>query len=252
MPYRTVTLGSALAMTLLAGTWSAPASAAPAGAKVTVTSSLRGKTSLPLRSKWTATVNLPAEDVQSVNFFIDGRMAWSEKNAPYVFGADDGFLITTFLAPGRHTFTTTVLTKESRVASDTVELNVASAPPPPTALNGVWTRSRTDANPILTGRWRLTFDRVGAWVLDPVGTGVVEQSNIAGNVLTLLGPVRMSPEEEGVFAHGAHVWGHICEEGSPAGTFRWTVSGDRLTLTAVDAGCSNRQDLLQGTWIRVR
>ena len=43
-----------------------------------VTSSLDGKTVLPLRTRWLAYPKLPAAKIQEVDFLIDGKLRWIE------------------------------------------------------------------------------------------------------------------------------------------------------------------------------
>ena len=90
-----------------------------------VTSTLDGKHSIPLRTHWIAKPEPAGAIVTQVDFLIDGKLAWTEMNSPYVFGSDDdganlGYLITTWLTPGRHTFTVRAIGESGRAVSDTV------------------------------------------------------------------------------------------------------------------------------------
>jgi len=140
-----------------------------------ITSSLDGRTSLPFRIRWIATPtgDTPTGDsVSTVDFLIDGKLIWIEHAAPYVFGGDDnganeGFLITTWLTPGSHQFTAQATTANGETASDTVNATVEQPPLPPAPLRGFWTRTVTKADlekaglaPPPAGRWKLIFDRV--------------------------------------------------------------------------------------------
>ena len=75
---------------------SSPASAA----RLTITSTLAGHTSLPHRIYWQATPSVPGTDVSEVDFLIDGKVYWVEYNAPYFYGGNYNYLVTSFLPPG--------------------------------------------------------------------------------------------------------------------------------------------------------
>jgi hypothetical protein len=82
-----------------------------------VRSSFDGKQVLPRRSHWIGYTDLPRKQVDRVEFVIDGTVRWVERTAPYVYAADHngqelGWLITTWLAPGRHRFVVRVFDKQ--------------------------------------------------------------------------------------------------------------------------------------------
>src|SRR5690348_10747997 len=105
----------------------------------TVSSTLDGKTVLPVRSQWIATPQ-NAQNISEVDYFIDGYHAWTEHNAPFVYGGDRSWLVTTFLKPGQvHTFTVRATTTDNQVATDTVKAQVTAPPAPPTKFRGAWT-----------------------------------------------------------------------------------------------------------------
>ena len=239
---------------LAALSWALLAAAQSSG-PFKVTSSLEGTSTLPTRVKWLVTSGVDVWDIESVTFLIDGKTRWVERGSPYEYGgAAERYLITTWLTPGKHTFTSKVTTLDGRTALNTVTATVAKPPAPPAALAGMWARTRTDANPQLSGRWNIIFDEVGAWVTDPQSSGVVEHIRVAGNVISVSVPIQMGLDHIGVPAYGAKViFGHLCEdEAGSDGTFRWSVQGDRLTLRAIRPGCGNRQSLWEGTWTRVK
>jgi hypothetical protein len=96
--------------------------------QVTVKSSLDGLTTLPVRLHWQATPVAASAPVTQALFQFDGKDAWLEHNAPYDYGDDGGWLVTTFLTPGTHTFTVRIDTADGQSATDTVTATV-SAPP---------------------------------------------------------------------------------------------------------------------------
>jgi len=226
-------------------------------AKFKVTSTLDGKKVLPARLHWLARPQLPSSDISRVDFLIDGKLRWIENHAPYNYGSDDngrnrGFLITTWLAPGRHRFTVRVTDKQGGKASHTTTARVLPAPPPPAELRGVWTRD-VSVGP-LAGKWRLIFDRAGAWHLDPLGTGVGNQYAAQPGVIKVYAPIQMSPlikNRTTTRRYGATVGGFDCNPAGPFGSYRWSVADDKLTLTAIKERCRGRGFIWGGgVWAR--
>lgn len=89
-----------------------------------VSSTLDGRKVLPLRIHWIAGPHIRSAKVEEVDFLIDGKVRWIEHKAPYVYGGDDeghnqGFLITTWLRPGKHR-TVRVTNTRGLKAADTV------------------------------------------------------------------------------------------------------------------------------------
>ena len=260
---------------LVAATVAVAASSALAGGAVQppkVTSTLDGQKVLPLRTRWIVRPQIAAAKVREVDYLIDGKVRWIEHGAPYVYGGDDngrnlGFLITTWLTPGRHTFTGRVVTTDGTAATHKVVARVLPAPAPPAALAGTWTRTMSPAdqkksdpsfgldNLPPTGVWKLVFDQVGAWELDPFKTGIVTQYDVAGDVIHAYAPISMVPCSDascGVSRFGHHHIGGVdCTEAGPFGSYRWSVSGSELTLTAVHEPCGQRRAVWEGTWTRV-
>jgi hypothetical protein len=132
---------------------------------------------------------------------------------PYNYASDDfhghlGFLITTWLTPGMHRFTASVKTTTGQRGQDTVVARVLPAPEPPAELAGTWKRivPHAGGGPP-TGEWRLVFDSVGAWHLDPLGSGVVNQYDVDADVIHNYAPIQMAPFSNGhggVDRYGAH------------------------------------------------
>jgi hypothetical protein len=244
------------------GVASGTATASPLGV-TKVVSSLNGQSVLPSRLHWTATVS-PSAGVTSVDFLIDGKVAWIEHTAPYVYGGDDngtdlGWLITTWLTPGTHQFTVRAMTAKGAV-ENTTRARVTAAPEPPAALTATWTRSLTTADqnkaepqyggPPPVGVWHLVFDQIGVWELDPMGSGVVNQYTVSGHTLMVYAPIWMAPNGVSRFGHTG-IGGNDCTQAGPFGSYTWTVSGSELTLRAKNEACGDRQAVLEGTWTRV-
>ncbi len=66
----------------------------------TVTSSLDGKTVLPVRSHWIAYPQIDSSQgqVAEVDYLIDGFHAWTAHNSPWYFGDSGNWLVTTILS----------------------------------------------------------------------------------------------------------------------------------------------------------
>ena len=242
------------------------------------TSSLDGQTVLPQRTRWVVHPNVPDSAVREVDYIIDGKLRWVERIPPYYFGGDDnganaGYLITTWLSAGEHVFTSQVVSAGGVLATDIVTARVLPAPQPPAALAGRWTRTVTKqdqakSNPMFgagvgnvppAGVWRLVFDRTGVWELDPVKTGLVTEYAVVADVLFAYAPITMAPCSDpgpcGVKRFGHHHLGgggRDCNVAGPFGSYRWSVSGARLTLTAIHEPCGQRRAIWEGTWTRVR
>ncbi len=68
-----------------------------------------------------------------VDFLVDGKLANTEKEAPYVYGGDGGVLDTTALANGAHSLVMRAVAVDGRVAEADLSIvvnNVAATPPP--------------------------------------------------------------------------------------------------------------------------
>jgi hypothetical protein len=230
-----------------------------------ITSTLDGNRVLPLRLHWLAYPKLPAAKISRVDFLIDGKVCWTERNAPYGYGGGEsrhsGFLITTWLKVGRHTFTARAVDSAGRTATNVVIARVLPAPKPPAALAGAGSRTVTPDDikksgpgpPPPPGRWKLIFDRVGAWHIDPDNGGVVNQYTARSSVIDVFAPITMAPKGVGVSKFGAHGFGCCdCNEAGPFGSYEWSVSGDELTLKAKKEGCRNRRAVWEGIWTRGR
>jgi hypothetical protein len=244
------------------------AGATGGGTPIRVTSSLDDKKVLPLRTRWLAHANVSPGKIKEVDFLIDGKLRWVERYGPYNYGSDDlhghlGFLITTWLTPGMHRFTARVVPNAGRPASHTVATRVLPAPTPPAELTGTWTRTVTaeEAKKATSGEgppagaWKLVFDRVGAWVLDPLGSGVVEEYEATPATIRAYAPIQMAPFSDGqggVARFGHHgIGGTVCNYDGPFGSWTWSASDDQLTLKAVKEPCGDRRAIWEGTWTRV-
>lgn len=68
------------------------------------------------------------DGVRKVRFFVDGRLAWVEGMAPWVFGGDRGFLHTFRFRDGEHELTAIATSRRGRSARRTVKVRFANSP----------------------------------------------------------------------------------------------------------------------------
>lgn len=247
-----------------------------AGQPLAVTTSIDGKRVLPQQTRWIAHPNVAPSTVSEVDYLIDGKLRWVERQAPYNYGSDDfkghlGYLFTSWLKPGVHRFTAVVKTTAGKSARDVVTARVLAAPTPPAALAGTWTRVMSKAdqakadpkygtdNVPPAGTWRLVVDRVGIWEIDPLHGGIVQAYAVSGDVLHSFAPITMVPRKANDdpgsierFGDRIDAGGGIdCDESGPFGTYHWSVTSRELTLTAMHEPCGQRRAVYEGTWTRV-
>jgi hypothetical protein len=211
--------------------------------KFTVVSTLLGLTDLPHRIRWVATPNGSASDVKEVDFLIDDQLAGVEHNAPYSYGEDAGWLVTSFLVPGAHTFTTKAVAADDRTAVETVTATIKAAPQPPAELAARWSKTVAGDDP---GVWHVTINATGWLFDDPNGGGQNQDAAYPATGKVMIGGSILEPRL-GEYSRGGAFCG---DEGDPDGVFSYSVSKDksRLTLTADAPVCY--QGLIEGTWVR--
>jgi hypothetical protein len=253
------------------------ASGAAAPGAFGVRSSLAAMTVLPHRIHWLATPSLPPGRIARVDFLVDGRVAWTEREAPYVFGEDErghlGSLVTSYLSPGRHSFAVRAVAKDGRRARASVTARVIAPPAPPPALAGTWRRrirdtsgapeAGTPGNPTGTytpaGTYTMVIER--RWIrhafpgrFDPQissGTGegwiITSDWTPGRSTLRVVGSVTRRP-----FLDTDAEGGWWCLPDGPPATYSWSVSGDALTLKPAGGTdpCEVRGFVWTGTWTR--
>jgi hypothetical protein len=215
---------------------------------LTVKSTLDGKAVLPLRIHWIVTANVPASNIASVSYLIDGKLGWVEHNPPYVYASDGNWLVTSFLSAGEHTFTARVLEKSGLSATDTIRAKVVAPPPPPAELAGTWRRTPANVKP--AGAWQVTITPNGWMMRDPQGGGgIFDVRYLSATRIemrpTIEHPPYPSPNNGG--------W---CDDTDPLSVYRVSVASDGSTMTIGPADghdpCQNRAGVMAGTWTRVR
>lgn len=241
-----------------------------------VTSSIDGASVLPIKSRWRAYVNVPPSEVERVEFLIDGKVRCIEAvDTPYNYGSDDqqghyGWLVTTWLAPGKHRFAVRARLAHGKTVSHEVVARVRPTPAPPAGLAGKWRRTVTaedvtrvdpkNTSQLPTGTWNLVFDRVGVWELDPRGSGVVEHATYSGRTISIEAGLWMTHYfgDRGtppINRYGHRGIGPGWREDGPRARYRWTVTGDRLTLTTITETTGPdlvRRAVWEGVWTRTR
>jgi hypothetical protein len=244
-------VGVALALatpSLFTGTAAAHSSKRP----LSITSSLAAKKVLPHRIHWLAVPKLAPSKVKQVEFLIDGRTRWIEHSAPYSYGYDGNYLVTSWLAPGKHRFKVRMTTTSGRRAtSPTAVARVGRAAAPPQDLAGSWQRTvapgELDGAP--AGTWTLSIDKVGWSVIAPLGGGLVDVAYQSASLLEVRGGIRTKPNPPRNNTEG----NGFCDEPFEPVRYSWAVQSDTLTLTlAGPPRCGQESTLLATQWSRVR
>jgi hypothetical protein len=216
-----------------------------------VTSTLAGKTVLPHRIQWVASPSIPAAKVREVDFLIDGKVSWIEHHAPYSYGYDANYLVTSWLTPGLHRFAVRAIAADgTRATGVATAARVLPAPAPPAQLTGNWkrtlTRAQTGDQP--SGTWRLSIDKTG-WRMKvpPGGANLIDVAYLSPGLLEARGGIwtKPSPADNPTEGNG---W---CDEPFQPVRYHWAVSGDALTLTlAGPKRCDGQSVIWAGEWTR--
>ena len=232
-------------------------------APLSVTSTLDGRSALPHRIRWQAFPGVPATDVSEVDFLIDGKLRWVENNPPYFYGSNYGsnlnyqgnYLVTSFLKPGIHRFTVTIVAVGGKTASDMVTATVPVAPAPPAALAGTWRtfqrQGAAGSGSPPTGYWRLVISKVGWQIYDTAGTGdLLDVAYLQPGLLEIRTGMFTEPP-----AHNPELDGNgWCNDdpGQPV-RLRWSVTATGLSMRfAGGHGCPGFTGFMTSAWTRVR
>jgi len=197
----------------------------------TVVSSIDGKTVLPLRSHWIASPN-DTQSIDHVDFFIDGYHAWTQHQAPWSFGGQGNWLITTFLKPGVHKFVVRAYDSANQTAVDTVQARVVGPPAPPARLAGNWTRTTPSGTLLILKN---------GWTIHP--NAVVDAQYLANGSI-VLGPQIIDRADQTPYC-GAN----------PPQTWKATIAAGDKSMTLAPLGkdaCGIRVTVFKGTWTRSR
>jgi hypothetical protein len=240
MKLRLALLAVAIAVTSV----TAVSSVSAAGAKLT--SSLDGKSALPHAIRWVATPPKPYKKVAKVEFLIDGKLRWVEKNAPYVYGGDGDKLVTTWLAPGEHTFSVRAVRRGGSTLTRTTKATVQQAPPPPQELALMtFTRKIQEQGKqgAPAGTWKLYVSAAGWQISDPLGyTNFIDAVYGAGQLVTLGYGIWTKP-------HSGHEGNGFCEDSNNPVSYHWSVAGSKLSLELSGADhCGEQSFVVAGDW----
>lgn len=237
---------------------SSPAHKAAASVgSLSVRTTLDGHTALPQRIHWIAT---PSEttNVSQVDFLIDGKLGWVEHVAPYYYGDDGNWLVTSFLAPGRHVFTVRVVGGTGKPIVDTVRASVGTPSQPPVGLPGTWMRTVTPADvnkatsgqPPPPGLWHLRITPKGWQLKDPTPGSTYGLFDVAYLPRTQF---QMRPTIEYPPYPNSNKGG-FCEDTDPLSNWSYSFASGGKTLVLHPVGrdpCGDRPAILEGTWVRV-
>ena len=220
-----------------------------------VKSTLDGKTVLPHRVHWIARPK-GATRIVTVEFLIDGKVRWIEREAPYTYGDDGNWLVTSALTPGAHRFTVRARAANGTTAQQTTSARVLVATPPPPELGGTsWQRTVTPEEAGFEtpgGTWTISVDEAGWRIRDPEGyDNWIDAAYLSGTLVQLRGGIWLHPNDSTV-RRGGNGW---CSDTNAPVDYTWALSADTLTITlgGADAcGPSNaKQDrIVAGTWSR--
>jgi hypothetical protein len=233
------------------------ASSSPTAApKFKVTSTIDGRATLPHRIYWQALPGVPSSDISEVDFLIDGKLRWVERNPPYFYGSDSNYLVTSFLAPGEHQFTVRAVRSDGRTATDTVRATVGPAPAPPAALAGTWRRFQGGTSPGAPppGNWRLVISSVGWQIYDTAGTGdLLDVAYVKPGLLEIRTGMFTEPDSQNPVLDGN---GWCNGDPGPTIRLRYAVHGKSLTFAPIGArGCGGTDYVTgrdwRGNWNRV-
>lgn len=260
-----VTLGLLVSACSSSGSSPAAGSGTPnasrSSAPLTVNSTLEGHAVLPHRIHWQALPSVPGADVAEVDFLIDGQVFWVEHNAPYYYGGDDNYLVTSFLTPGPHTFTVKVITAADQSATQTVTATVPVAPAPPAALTGTWwtfqSGGPSGSGSPPAGYWRLVVSSADWRIYDTAGTGdTLDVIYPAPGVLVFqtgmaTGHPMFGTQQGAPGALDLNGWCNN-DPGSPV-RYHWSVTAGRLSLQYVTGqACQGFNGFMTSAWSRTR
>jgi hypothetical protein len=237
------------------------ATASPAAAG-RVSSSLADGAELTGPVRWEARVTgVPADDVVSVRFLIDGKARHLERKTPYLFAGRGNLLLPGTLGPGSHIFAVDVkLADGRRLTAASTAVVSKKAPGIPHQVLGRWTRTVTAAEVTRTQSFRNPADGVplptGTWQLRIGADGAARYTDPTASHDLTAGQVRFEPG--GRLTVGNEIpnyprasKGGFCGDTVGAGIYHWSLHGDTLIVRAVnDHQCANRNTFWNGTFTR--
>jgi hypothetical protein len=220
-----------------------------ASGSFTVSSTLSDRHVLPHRIHWLGKPSLPPSEIREVDFLIDGRRAWVEHHAPYSYGYDGNYLVTTWMRPGVHMFPVAAVAIDGRPAAVSSRAQTSAPKPPPAALAGSWHRKLSSAEAAAAGGagiWTLTVDAVGWRLRDQSRRrgGLIDVAYLSPDTLEARGGIATrdhDPREN-------NPW---CDEPFQPVRYDWHVAANRLKLTLTGPRhCDGQSRVWAGDWTR--
>jgi hypothetical protein len=225
-----------------------PALAGTGGKPLKIKTTLDGKKVLPHRIHWVARTSLPEYKVRAVTFLIDRKVRWIERSAPYTYGGNENWLVTSWLTPGTHRFSARVTSIDGRRTATTTVARVVPAPAPPSEMNGTrWTRiyTQAEAGDAPAGKWTLSIDSSGWRIRDPNGEGAfIDVAYLENGLLETRSGIWTRPHNP----YEGQAW---CEDSNAPARFNWRVDGSSLTFSFVSPSrCDHFGPFMSKTWSR--
>ena len=228
-----------------------------------ITSSIREGAELTDPVRWQAGFRgLSAGDVSEVRFLIDGKVEHVERLEPFEFAGTHNLLLPGTLAPGSHTFAVDArLLDGGRLTAASTAKVSRRAQPIPAAVVGKWTRTVAPAEVGRTEGFRKPEYGeplpVGRWTAEIGADGVARYTDPYRRSDSLtVGQVRFEPSGSLIVGDeipNAGGEGYFCPETVDVGTYRWSVSGDKLVVDVVDdRECADRNSFWNGTFIQTQ
>jgi hypothetical protein len=226
-----------------------------------VTSTIADGATLSAAVPWEATVQTGATDaVSRVEFSIDGKVRWTEKNEPYFFDDDSQLLPPWALGNGAHLLTVHALATSGAEGTATSHVTVRTDTSPDAALAGSYRRKVTAADVQRTTPYRTAalgafgeLPPVGTYTLHVTANGLLEGSYPVPD--PFVEPFTVTGKT--LRMYGAAVWAQpdpskpnlFCEPEQPS-DYTWHRTATTLVLTPVQHVCADRDTVLAGTWTR--
>jgi hypothetical protein len=261
-------IGLALADAVLFGCGSddSPSSGQAGSASTTpkgvITSSIREGAELTEPVRWQADLSgLSAVDISEVRFLIDGKVEHVERIEPFEFAGSHNLLLPGTLAPGSHTFAVDARLGDGRrlTAASTAKVS-RDAQPIAAAVLGRWTRTVARAEVSRTEKFRNPEHGeplpLGRWTVEIGADGVARYTDPYRRSDSLtVGQVRFEPGGDLIVGdeipNVAGTEGYFCPDTVGTGTYRWSLSGDKLVVDVVDdRECADRNSFWNGTFAR--
>jgi hypothetical protein len=221
----------------------------PPAKALSVSSSLKSGAVLTAALPWTADV--AGGGVQSVDFLIDGKLVWTEKNAPYFFNDDGELLMPWLLGAGAHDLAVRATGTDGQAAQAVARVTTRGPSALPRGIVGTFTRTvtqadvdRTASNPgreaqtVPLGKWVMHLQPGLLRFVDALGGGGGEAVGVTSSNLRMFGSPNwiLPPVERGGFCHA-----------EPPVSFAWKHTG-RLLQISGGGNCADRDAVFVGMW----